>query len=147
MFKNILVPVDLTDKNTEAIRVACELASQAGGRVTVLHVIELLDAPFDEFKDFYERLEQNAAKEMDQMTAPLRVAELAFQQKIVYGKRAETVVERADRDGTDLIVMHSHKVDLENPGSGWATLSYKVAILAQCPILLMKEAGPSTATN
>ncbi|MEN8143432.1 MAG: universal stress protein [Gemmatimonadota bacterium] len=144
MFKHILVPVDLTNKNAQAISAARELAQQSAGRLTVLHVIELLDAPFEEFRDFYERLELESAEEMDRMTAPLREADVPFRQKIVYGKRAEMVVETAERDEADLIVLHSHKVDLDNPGSGWATLSYKVAILAQCPILLMKEVSPKT---
>ena len=29
-------------------------------------------------------------------------------------------------------------LDLADPGASWTTMSYKVAILAQCPVLLVK---------
>ena len=38
----------------------------------------------------------------------------------------------------DLTIMKSHKVDLEDRSHGWGTISYKVSILAQCPVLLVK---------
>ncbi len=44
----------------------------------------------------------------------------------------------AAEEDSDLIILSSHRIDLENPGSSWTTLSYKVAILAQRPVLLVK---------
>ncbi len=44
----------------------------------------------------------------------------------------------AVEEGMDLIVLKSHRIDLENPSAGWGTVSYKVGILAQCPVLLVK---------
>ena len=38
-----------------------------------------------------------------------------------------------------LIVLRSHRVDAGTPVHGWATLSYKIAILASSPILLVKD--------
>jgi len=38
----------------------------------------------------------------------------------------------------DLIVLTSHKIDLAHPAEGWGTTSYKVGILCQCPVLLVK---------
>jgi hypothetical protein len=40
--------------------------------------------------------------------------------------------------GVELIVLSSHRVDLQNPGAGWGTMSYKVGILSQCPVLIVK---------
>ena len=40
--------------------------------------------------------------------------------------------------GTDLIVLASHTIDLNNPATGWGTLSYQICILSQCPVLLVK---------
>ena len=64
MFEEILVPVDLTDKNRRAVEVAGDLAELADGSVTLLHVIEPLDLPFEELEDFYSRLEEKAADAM-----------------------------------------------------------------------------------
>jgi universal stress protein A len=138
MFQNILVPVDLTDKNLRAIETACDLALETGGGLTFLHVIETLDLPFDEMAGFYERLEKEAVLRMAELAEPVVAAGVDVGQQIEYGKRAEQIVKFAEREAVEIIVLNSHRVKLEDPGSGWATLSYKIAILAQCPVLLVK---------
>lgn len=138
MFGRILVPVDLTAKNRRAIEVARDLALETGGSVTLLHVIETLDLPWEEVAEFYDRLEARAVATMDDMVEPLRAEDVPHHSRIEYGKRAEEIVEHAEVNGIDLIVLNSHRVNLDDPGSGWATLSYKIAILAQCPVLLVK---------
>ena len=39
MYKNILIPTDLTDKNEPAIREALSMAFQSGGQLYLLHVL------------------------------------------------------------------------------------------------------------
>lgn len=141
MFRKLLVPVDLSGRPKRAVEVARDLALETDGKVTLLHVIQTLDLPFEELADFYGRLEARAAERMDELAAPLRAAGVAFQRQVSYGRRAEEIVEYAEENDVDLIVLTSHRVNLEDPGAGWATMSYKVAILAQCPVLLVK--GPS----
>ena len=139
MFLKILVPVDLTDKNLQAIETAGRLAELAGASVTFLHVIETLELPFEEMQDFYEEMEKQAEQKMAQLAAPLVAQGFETVERVViYGHRAEEVARYADEHGFDLLVLSSHRVDRENPGRSWATLSYKVAILAQCPVLLVK---------
>lgn len=137
MFEKILVPVDLTPKNRRAIEVAAHLADE-GGAVTLLHVIETLDLAWEEVEDFYAQLEERAWPKLEELAGPLREAGVEHDLQITYGPRAEEVVEHAAERGDDLIVLSSHRVDPDNPGAGWATLSYKVAILARCPVLLVK---------
>lgn len=138
MFENILVPVDLTDENLRAIETSLDLALETGGGVTFIHVIETLDLPFEELAAFYDRLEKKAIETMRELAEPLRTAGVRMHQRIEYGKRAETIVQFAEENEMDLIILNSHRVRLDDPGSGWATLSYKIAILAQCPVLLVK---------
>ena len=138
MFQRMLVPVDLTQQNAHAVETARDLASESGGTVTLLHVIETLDLPFEELEGFYARLEEKARRAMDEMAAPLQEAGLSFARRVSYGRRAEEIVDFAAEEDSDLIILSSHRIDLENPGSSWTTLSYKVAILAQCPVLLVK---------
>jgi universal stress protein A len=59
-------------------------------------------------------------------------------EEILYGRRAEEIVGFAGRTGVDLIVLASHKVNPSIVGRDWGTISYKVGILAQCPVLLVK---------
>ena len=138
MFQRILVPVGLAQKDASAVAVARDLASESRGVITLLHVIEPVDLPFEEMKEFYARLEEKSLRILEERVAPLREAGLEHSAHVEYGDRASTIVGHAEKQGSDLIVMTSHRVDPANPGLGWTTLSYKVAILAQCPVLLVK---------
>jgi nucleotide-binding universal stress UspA family protein len=63
---------------------------------------------------------------------------VARREEVVFGHRAPEIVRYAAEVGADLIVLTSHRIDLQNPAAGWGTVSYKVGILAQGPVLLVK---------
>lgn len=139
MFTKILVPVDLTDSNRAAIEVASQLAAGEEGSVTLLHVIEAIaDAEFEEMKDFYQRLEDKAREAMVDLAAPLTVSGKTVDKQITYGNRAREIVGYADLHGTDLIVLSSRQLDPEQPEKTWTSISHQVAVLARCPVLLVK---------
>jgi nucleotide-binding universal stress UspA family protein len=92
MFQRMLVPVDLTQKNAHAVETARDLAAESGGTVTLLHVIETLDLPFEELEAFYARLEEKARRAMEEMAEPLQEAGLSFARRVSYGRRAEEIV-------------------------------------------------------
>lgn len=139
MFERILVPVDLTEKNRRAVEVAGGLAEVADGSVTLLHVIEPLDLPFEELEDFYERLEEKAADAMYGLAAPLRESGRGADRHVIYGDRATEIVRYSQENGFDLLVMSSRRFGPdEQETRNWATLSHKVAIMAQTPVLLVK---------
>ena len=52
MFRHLLVPVDFSDSNTAAVQLAGDLVTPDGGAGTLLHVIETLDAPFEDLEAF-----------------------------------------------------------------------------------------------
>ena len=138
VFTNILVPVDLTEKNPRAVWAALELARQANARVSLLHVIETIDLPFEELEEFYSRLEEKAAAGMEELAAPLLEADITVERCVAYGSRSREIITHAENREVDLIVMSSRPIDPDNPTQDWATLSYKVAVLARCPVLLVK---------
>ena len=139
LFKNILVPTDFTKKSEKALDVAVRMASTDEGNITLLHVIETIaEADDDEFRDFYKRLRGRAQKKMEEMIRPYTRAERAIRSEIAYGKRTAEIVEYASRNDVDLIVLSSHRIEKINPAEGWATISYRVAILAHCPVMMVK---------
>jgi nucleotide-binding universal stress UspA family protein len=139
MFKKILVPVDLTDKNAPALVYAAKLARLYKAKITLVHVIETVrNIPLREMKDFYKRLEKNSKQKMKTLSDRLEREEISVEQEIIYGNRTEEIVKFAQENRTDLIILSSHKVDLSHPAEGWGTISHKVAILASCPVLLVK---------
>ncbi|HWM89320.1 MAG TPA: universal stress protein [Thermoanaerobaculia bacterium] len=140
MFRNILVPVDFTLKNEAALTAAIDLVKgSSDAKVTLLHVIETIEhVEFDEMADFYRSLETRSAAKLYGMEERLKQAGISVYHEIVYGKRAETIVAYAEERAVDLIVLSSHKVDRDHPALGIGTLSYRVAIVARCPVLLVK---------
>lgn len=140
MFETVLVPVDLTPKNRRAVELARDLATRVGSEVLLLHVIETLDLPFEELEDFYERLQDKAMLEMDPLVEILAAADVPVSSHIVFGRRAERVLVFARENSVDLMVLDSHRVRPGQPGKGTGTLSYQMAILAECPVLLVKGA-------
>jgi nucleotide-binding universal stress UspA family protein len=48
------------------------------------------------------------------------------------------VVRYAAEGKVDLIVLTAPRFDKNHPAVGWGSLSYKVGMLAPCPVLLVK---------
>ena len=143
MFRKILVPVDFTDKNEPALAAALQTAANPDptqrGEIELLHVIETIEhIGFEEMSDFYRGLETRAAAKLFALEERFREAGFAVRHEILYGKRAETIVRHAEDRDIDLIVLTSHKVDRDHPALGWGTISYRIAIVARCPVLLVK---------
>jgi universal stress protein A len=139
MFKNILMPVDLSDTHQQAIEIAAELARESGGQVTLLHVVEVIPGLWmEEERDFYDRIEAAAREHLTKLGRQLEARQVPRREEVIFGNRAEEIVRYAAETGSDLIVLRSHRIDPTNPGAGWGTLSYKIGILSQCPVLLVK---------
>ena len=136
-FRHILVPTDLTDRAEAALQMTARLVLPPPARVTLLHVIETIEgARAGEFKSFYARLERKARAAMRAMAR--RGPPLTVEFAVAYGRRAEGIVNYAASHGVDLIVLTSHRVDPSMVNRDWGTISYKVGILAQCAVLLVK---------
>jgi nucleotide-binding universal stress UspA family protein len=139
MFSRILVPVDLTKKSRAGVDLAYEFATQSGAEVILLHVIETIEhVQFDELKPFYEQLEKSARKGLREFSQMFAGDKLRVDQALVYGHRSQEIVNYAAANSIDLIVMSSHRIDPNRPGHDWSSISYAVAILAPCPVLLVK---------
>jgi universal stress protein A len=137
LFRHILVPTDLTARTDKALQLAARLMVSDASRITLVHVIETIDGMrFDELKSFYQRLERKARTALTGLArrAPAGHVDSA----LVYGKRAEEIVKFAAANDVDLIVLPSHRVKPTGIDRDWGTISYKVGILAQCPVLLVK---------
>jgi len=139
MFKNILVPTDFLDNDQHALDIAVRLCSMDNGKIALLHVIEVIqNTTFEEFEEFYSGLEKRSFEDLNAIIDRLNIKDITVDPRVVYGNRTREIVRYAEENNVDLIIMKSHKVDLEERSQGWGTISYKVSILAQCPVLLVK---------
>ncbi|HPD60595.1 MAG TPA: universal stress protein [Thermodesulfobacteriota bacterium] len=139
MFKNILVPVDLTKKNKQALDIAVKIGLHAKSKIYLLHVVQTIaSTSFSEFEDFYRTLEERAKKNIDKLITPYKKNKLPMEGKITFGNRVAEILSFASKNKIDLIVMNSHKITPKEPTEHWGTISYKVGILSQCPVMLVK---------
>ncbi|MFG0332577.1 MAG: universal stress protein [Maioricimonas sp. JB049] len=139
-FRHILIPVDFTEKNRAALEIAFEMSAHNRARVTLLHVIETLDAieDDDDVQDLYDRLADRASSELESLVQRFSDSGQEAEYKVRYGKRVLEIVNyAADRD-VDLVVMSSHPIDRQHPVQSIATVSYQVSLLCECPVLLVK---------
>jgi universal stress protein A len=138
-FRRILVPTDLTSRTERALDLALELAGGTKPVVTLLHVIQTVPGlSFSELKPFYRTLEHKANAKMAALARAAPKAAAEIRREVAYGARAESIVSFASTHRVDLIVLASHRVNPTMAGRDWGTISYKVGILAPCPVLLVK---------
>lgn len=139
MFKHILVPIDLSDRNARTLATAIELARQSGARVTLLHVVQRVPhIPLGDLAGFYRRLEATSRRKLERAAKRFADRGVPIRAEVLLGEPAREIVAAAARAKADLILMGSHRVAPGRPGRGWGTTSYKVGILCRCPVLLVK---------
>ena len=138
-FEHLLVPADLTERTEKALQLASKLAVSDTSRITLVQVIETIEGMrFDELRPFYRRLEKKAQTAMIRLARRVAKGGAQVESAVVYGRRAEEIVNFAAAHDVDLIVLASHRVNPSRLNRDWGTISYKVGILAQCPVLLVK---------
>lgn len=139
LFHHILVPLDFTQKNNAALKIALKLAKQNHSHVTLLHVIETIDyAEDEEIAGFYETMKVRSRTRLAACGDRFRDLDIPVEEKVMLGRRGHGIVTYAMRKEVDLVVLSSHKIKLGQEPKGWATLSYQISILCQCPVLLVK---------
>lgn len=139
MFENILIPTDFSGKDNHAIDISRELCSPENGIITLLHVIEIIaNTTLEEFDDFYKELEDRSQRHLNRLASSPDMNAFTIDKRITYGNRAQEILRFAEENAIDLIIMTSHKIDTEERAQGWGTISYKVGILSQCPVMLVK---------
>ena len=144
MFRHLLVPIDLSDRNEQALRTAFDLAATNDARITLVHVVtQVRGIPMTELRSFYEQLEERAKARLGSVVRKYAQPGMDVRSVTLIGDPARDVVRWAERQRVDLIVIGSHSVEPRSgPRVGWGSISYKVALLCRCPVLLVKAEAP-----
>jgi nucleotide-binding universal stress UspA family protein len=139
MFRQILVPTDFSKKHINPLKIATNLAEKYNSTIHLLHVVEIIPyTTFTEYEDFYNKLEKRAQKQMSILMSNYEGKSAQILPYVSYGKRVQEILKFIKEKEIDLIIMNSHKVELENPIDSWGTISYKVALLSESPVMLVK---------
>lgn len=141
-FRHILVPLETAIRSHSALDVAFEMAVQNKASVSLLHIVQTIEAqsegPDEETRQFYSQVCQRAESDLEQLARRFEEASLDCEFKVHVGDRLQEILSFAVNHKVDLIVMCSHRIDPEHIAETWGTLSYKVSVLCECPVLLLK---------
>ncbi len=138
-FKNILVPTDLTEKSKKVLDIAISMIPKKTGEITLVHVIEMIEGIEDEdLSNFYKKLRNRAQKKMDEIVLEYKNYGLPINTEITIGKRVPEILRIVQERAVDLIIMKSHKIEDVRAAEGWATISYRITIMAPCPVMIVK---------
>ena len=120
VFKRILVPIDLSDRNRRTIDVALALARQNQAHVTLCHVIQSVrDIPSPELRRFYRHLEAASTATLARAARRFTAGGVPVSTLVSIGEPAREIVRLAAGRRIDLIVMGSHKVRAGRTAAGW----------------------------
>ncbi|SFM56950.1 universal stress protein [Shimia aestuarii] len=135
MYKNILVPVasDHDPKTDRAVGVA-RLLKDGGGKITVLTVVEALpefiltQLPAGQLEKNRKEMEAGLAEDFNEADDVEIV--------VISGHAGRTIVDYAQEQGIDCIVMNSHRPDLSDYFLG--STAARVVRHAQCAVHVLR---------
>lgn len=113
MFKHILVPVEIGEAKAyaNATKAASALLND-GGKVTLMHAIEPIPTYVESYipPDFSIKSRAEVKTQVESMAQELGVKNSA----IVFGSAGRSIVDWAEQNGADCIVIVSHKPEFSD---------------------------------
>jgi nucleotide-binding universal stress UspA family protein len=141
-FKRLLCPVDFSEPSIAALRFAVSLAEESDARVTVMHVLNeptdderLLDAL--DTPEVRLQCEDHARTRLEALIPGEARAFCEPVTQVRWGKPYRTILDIADNEATDLIVMGVHgrnAIDVMLFGS----TTNQIVRHASCPVLTLR---------
>ena len=139
MFRNVLLPLDLSPAHDRILEAAADLGELHDAQLCMLHVIEEVPGLDEsEMADFYEGLRQRAKDLLEEHAQRLEGRGLRVRQEIRVGKRGREILACAEDEDIDLIMLTSRAANPDLPGWGVGTISHQIALVAPCSVLLVR---------
>jgi nucleotide-binding universal stress UspA family protein len=145
LFRRVLCPMDFSPSALQAFGFSVDLARQANGSVTALHVIEWMPdaepgAPVNiDIAAYRESLETEAQARLQTLLTDVPHASGETEGVVVFGRAYREVLALAESRNADLIVMGSQG----RGGVGLAlfgSTTQHVVRAARCPVLIVRGA-------
>lgn len=142
MYQHILFPTDGTDSARQVENHVFDIAQKFQAKVTILHAYEFLEiipvyestyAYLDELEDYLESQSQKIAKETEQRFTD---GNIEVQSLIIKGDPGQAVVNVAEEQNCDLIVMGSRQMGAVRRFLLGSVSNY-VVHHSECPVLIV----------
>jgi nucleotide-binding universal stress UspA family protein len=144
----ILAPTDFSELSTQGLKSALELAKSFGARLALLHVVEPPPYPVEGIMPSYsgatllDDLERQASNELAQTLPETQVSGVEVTRRVVVGIPYRKIVEVAEEDKADLIVMTTHgRTGLSHLVMG--SVAERIVRTAPCPVLTIRPIAPT----
>ena len=137
MFKNILVPIDMAhiDAGKTNIDVAVQQAAASGARIILLNVVE--EVPVWVAAELPAHiLEDSVQQAKKELQAIANASSEKPEVMVRNGHPSNTILEVANQESVDLIIIASHRPGLKDYFLG--STAAKVVRHAQCSVLVMR---------
>jgi universal stress protein G len=140
MFKNILVPVDLSDTELAkaSIEAAVALARASNGRVRLLNVLPITPLALTQYvpADFEEQQRRSSGEAMNIVAGESGLDARHISVVVRQGGIYHEILEEAKAIGADLIVMSSHRPGVRTVVLG--SNASHVVRYARCSVLVVR---------
>jgi universal stress protein A len=142
--RRILAPTDFSEPSKQAIAYAFELAQTSEAKLVLLHVVEPVDYPMRSYPHLVttmmDYLERQAHLDLAQMLPEAQDVKVEVIRRVVRGLPYRTIVEVAEAEKVDLIVMATHgRTGLSHLVMG--SVAERVVRTAPCPVLTIRPTG------
>lgn len=142
----ILCPVDFSTSGKAALDTATALARDRGAKLLIVHVQEPSLAYIG--GEFYFGIEEPTRNDLEQMLKAVVPTDpnVAYEHRLVTGEPAETIVELAETEAVDMIVLSTHgRTGLSRILMG--SIAESVVRKAKCPVLTIKANAVAQKTG
>jgi nucleotide-binding universal stress UspA family protein len=134
--RKILVPIDFSPAGEEAVEVAASLARDNGGKLLIIHAEEPPIAYGG--GEMYASSEPDRAELRKRLREVVPTVQVLCTHKLVEGDPAEAIIQIAELENIDLIVMSTHgRTGLTRLLMG--SVAEAVVRRAPCPVLTVKQ--------
>ena len=142
--KKIVCPTDFSDPSYEGLKVARELAEHFSAELILVNVIfpgpivPGVAEPGFHIPAALEAMQETAEKKLQDLTQKKMPENIPVQTLVVSGKPAYEIVDLAEKEKADIIVIATHGE------SGWqkflfGSVTEKVIRMAACPVLTVQQ--------
>jgi len=139
MFKNILVPIDLThaEKSSALLDRAKEVADQHSGKLTLLNVIPEIPpyVTIELPKDMHEKVVTNARAKLRELVKKHKIS-ASTEFMVEHGHPMQEILKAATSTHADLILVASHQPGLSDYLLG--SVAGKVVRHAHCSVMVLR---------
>ena len=149
-WKNILCPIDFSDRSSHALETALYIARRDGAVLSLVHVMAPVPAPIiaaspaalpavanmADVAELRTKLQREYQEQLDAVVREADTSDLEIRKEILEGRPADELADYAEAQGVDLIVMASM-------GHGrwrrflFGSVAERLLKLSQCAVLIL----------